>query len=208
MPNFTLDAAPTITEADGKFVINIPDSIAKSAEEFDKVNNQLSTINSKLTDYEKQLKAFGDNTPESFIEMQNKISAYSEKGDPNQLNLDLATATQANSTLKAEMEAMQNLNKELAGFKNNTVIGGAISSEMDKKLSENAGKYKEVYKNWVNEFNLNSDNNPVTKEGFTVSQFIEAKLARFDALGKKEQNGRVLSERLEVAAQIKELTNN
>ena len=79
MPEFTLDAAPEISETDGKFVVNIPDTIAKPAEEFNKVNSQLLTINSKLTDYEKQLKAFGDNTPESFAEMKNKLSSLQTK---------------------------------------------------------------------------------------------------------------------------------
>lgn len=239
MPIFTFDAQPEVSEVDGKFSVNIPDEMATTTEKFSALNTSHTDLTSKFETANTTIAGYNGLTAEDVALLQTNVEAYKKNGDPTQLGVDLATSNQANKTLQAEMERLTGLNSDLSGFKNNTIIGAEIRSTMKELLKDSAGKYEEVYKTWINQFELNSDNKPVTKEGFTVRQFAENTLkqpgyqfmqpssnggnaasldgggsgtelqrlqAKFIALGKGEKNGRTLSERLEVAAKIKELT--
>ena len=176
MPIFTLDSSPEITEVDGKFTVNISDEVAKTMEDYNTVNSNLSTANNSIESFKSQIGAYGGVGPEDITLMQASIDAYKKDGTPDQLKLDLATASQANKTFQETIEALTGKVTDLNGFKNNTVIGGEIGAEMALILGDSAGQYKEVYKNWVNDFSLNSDGVPVTKEGFTVKQFLTNKV--------------------------------
>jgi len=143
---------------------------------YDTMSTDYNTANTSLTEAQNKLSGYGGITVDSYNELLKQNEAYKVDGDPEALKLDYATAKQSNTTLQAEIEALKKANGDLSGFKNNTVIGGEIAKEMQARLGDSSGQFKEVYKIWINDFNLNSDNKAVTKDGLTVSQHIENKM--------------------------------
>lgn len=185
MPIFTFDSKPEIGEIDGKFTVNLPDEMAVEATKFNELNTQFTDASNTATSYKAQIDKFGDDTPETIGELKIRLQALNEKGDPEELKLNLAK-------YQREVENLKNSNKDLLG-QNESYKTSINSNKINKKIMVEAKEqnidietYRSTLDFFSDEFSINDKGDIISNgngrsginAGLPVSEFLKEAQAK------------------------------